>query len=108
VLCRFSPQYIFFEVAFPGRNRTLFDVKFDGEIWGGNILVGEIPPERVDVIEQLLRRLAAALGGRLDFTPQNYHRLKSADGRHARVDLFVGQLDEVADIARQAVAAAAE
>lgn len=108
VLCRFSPQYILFEIAFSGRNRTLFDVKFNGEIWGGNILVGDTPPERVSVIEPLLKRLADALDGRLEFTPQMYHRLKSADGRHARVDLFAGQLDDVADIARQAVAAAAE
>lgn len=98
---RFSPQYAIFEVSFLPKSRTVFDVKYTGEIWGGTIVGSESDSEIADIVRPLLADLAEAMLGRLSFTPQNNHRLRTKDDRRLRVSDFLGQEAQVADALRK-------
>lgn len=88
---RFSPQYAIFEVPTAGDQRTAFDVKYTGEIWGGNLVRDGVDPALVASLSPLLPELAEAMSSQVSFTAQRYHRFKGAGGRSLRPAEFKGR-----------------
>ena len=104
---RFTPQYAIFETEAAGTNRTVFDVKYTGEIWGGNIVGSGSNADVAAAVRPLLFELAGAMLGHLSFTPQDNHRLRTRNDARLKVSDFQGQEPQVLEVLRKIVSVCA-
>ena len=98
---RFTPKTLIFEVQNLDYRRTILDVNFDGDFWGGSLIVGREDNENIIKIKLLLQELAKVNGLVVEYTRHNYHKFKLPNGQTCSVENFADHIPEIVEIVKR-------